>query len=137
MENFNSCNKILGLSSFNRKSAEKIIGLIQKESENGIFIALDCFPKEKLNPFHYKNGLKDVKVIMNLAGSFLGTDRDYLEKKITQAEKNDFKTDFSLGEKIGLWKKITPNNCYDSLDWSQPFVIKDKFDSTKIWSFVF
>ena len=57
---------------------------IQKESKDGIFVALDCLPKEKLNPFHYQNGLKDVKVIMELAGSSLKTNRDYLEKKIIQ-----------------------------------------------------
>lgn len=133
MGNFNFCDKILELSSSNKKSAEEIIRLIQKESKDGIFVALDCLPKEKLNPFHYQNGLKDVKVIMELAGSSLKTNRDYLEKKIIQAEKNDFKTDFSLGEKIGLWKRIAPNSGYDALDWSQPFVIKNKFNSTKIW----
>lgn len=100
-------------------------------NQKNVFIEIDCMPNGHLNPFHYGNGLNSAKIILDIAGSFLGDDMFWLEQKINDSEKFNFTPNYSLGEKLGLWKRIRENNYHD-LNWGEPFCVKNE-SSAKIW----
>lgn len=123
---------IVELNQRLESNAIQLANQLRGENTN-FFLEIDCSPNDNLNPFFYNNGFKSAQIINDLAASFLGSDSLWLKKKLEKSEANIFETDFSLGEKIGLWERVNANNYQEKLDWSQPFCIKNKKGITKIW----
>ena len=131
---FSSSNDILELDPLYLNQAENLIAKVKNEIKQTVFIELDCAPNGGLNAFHYRNGVESAKIIKNLTASFLrGEDYYYLDQAIDKAGNNNFETDFNLGEKIGLWEKITLTNFSEKISWDESFCIKFKNGLTRIY----
>lgn len=98
-----------------------------------LFIEIDCVPNGELNVFKLGNGLDSAKTIANIAGTFLGDDKRWLEEKIKNITSSTWQPDYSIGEDLSIWKRIDNNNYNQLLDWSRPFCIKNTKGLTKIW----
>lgn len=131
---FLSSNDILELDPLYLNQAENLIAEVKNEIKQTVFVELDCAPNGGLNAFYYRNGIKSAKIIKNLTASFLGReDFYYLDQAIEEANNANFETDFKLGEKIGLWEKITRTNFTEKISWDKPFCIKFKNGLTRIY----
>lgn len=130
---FTSSNIIRELAPIYENQAKKLAEKLGADYENSL-VEIQCAPNGQLNAFHYGNGLQTAEIILKLAGSFLGKDLAGFKKKIDIAKQSDFKTDFNLGERLGLWTRIKPNNYLEKIDWKQSFCIKNKKGLSKIWN---
>jgi hypothetical protein len=130
---FTSSNVIRELAPIYENQAKELAEKLGVNHENSL-VEIHCVPNGQLNAFHYGNGVQTAEIILGLAGSFLGSDLDGFSEKITIAKKSDFKTDFDLGERLGLWSRITPNNYLEKIDWKQSFCIKNKKGLSRIWN---
>lgn len=126
-------NQILELTQFNKTQAEILITKLRQKNDETVFFEVDCIPNGQLNAFYYDNGLISVKIIKDLAGSYLATDRAWLDQKIWSARNSELKTNFELGEEAGLWKRVEPSNYQEKINWGQPFCVKKENGLTKIW----
>jgi hypothetical protein len=132
-QSFVSSNSIMELEEFHASQAKNLISKLKTDADRNVFIEVDCAPNGNLNPFHYGNGLKSMEIIKNLAGSLLRNELASLERKLDLARKSEFKTSFTLGEQAGLWRRISPLDYEEKLDWSKAFCIKNERGLTKIW----
>jgi hypothetical protein len=130
---FVSSNNIMQLEEFHASQAKKLINKLRTNSDQNVFIEIDCAPNGNLNPFHYGNGLKSMEIIKDLASPLLRNELPSLERKIDLAKKSEFKINFALGEQAGLWKRISPLDYEEKLDWNEAFCIKNEKGLTKIW----
>lgn len=126
-------NEILELDQFHATQAKILISKLRPEKDKNVFIEIDCVPNGLLNPFSYGNGIESAKIIKDLAASYLGPERYWLEEKIKVASGTGFKTDYELGERVSLWKKIDSIDYKEKINWSEAFCIKNTNGLTKIW----
>lgn len=124
-------NEILELNKFHATQAQILVSKLRPEKDKNVFIEVDCIPNGLLNPFGYGNGIESVKIIKDLAASYLGPEKYWLERKIKAAA--EFKTDYELGEKANLWKKVNPIDYKEKIDWDEAFCVKNTKGATKIW----
>jgi len=129
---FEFSHEIIELNQSDNNQAINLVSKLRGANEN-FFIEIDCSPNGQLNPFFYSNGLESVKLIKDSTGSFLGKDINWFDEKINLAQRSNFTTNFSLGEKLNLWERVTPNDYEKKLNWTQPFCLKSKNGLTKIW----
>lgn len=129
---FTSSNEIMEIEQFNATQAKLLIAKLSEAETSPTIIELDCAPNGNLNAFNYGNGIESARLIRQLAGSFLGKDRIWLEEKIGAAKNSEFKPNYKLGESAGLWTRITPGE-REKLDWTKPFCVKNEEGLTKIW----
>ncbi len=130
---FTRSNEIMELEEFHAMQAKNLINKLKQKDEKNVFIEIDCIPNGSLNAFNYGNGLESAKIIYDLAGSFLATDRAWLSEKIHLAKNSEFELNVQLGEEAGLWKKINPERINEELNWDKPFCVKNEKGITKIW----
>ena len=113
--------------------ALKIQRGIGKDIGQNFFVEIDCVPGKELQAFHYRDGLKSVIIFKDLSSSVIAQkDHEYLNQQIEQVSDIPFETDFKLGAKIGLWKKIIPREIH-TINWNDPFSLKLESGPTKIW----
>lgn len=129
---FLGSNEIMEIEEFNAAQAKLLVMKLSAGEKHPSLIELDCSPNGNLNAFNYGNGIESARIIYELAGSFLGKDRNWLTTKISESEDSEFKTDFKVGESSGLWTRIMPEE-RETLDWKKPFCIKNEKGITKIW----
>lgn len=129
---FVSSNEIVEIEQFNATQAKLLIAKLCAKEKSPIIVEVDCSPNGNLNAFNYGNGIESARLIYQLAKSFLGQDRAWLSAKIGVSKHSEFKTDFKLGESVGLWTRITPEE-KEKLDWTNPFCVKNEKGITKIW----
>lgn len=129
---FESSNDIIELASVYENQARQLAEKLKKDNGN-FFVEIHCAPNEQLNAFHYGNGLQSAEILLGLVGSFLGNDIFDFEQKIKMAKSSNFETDFNLGERLGLWTRIKPNDYPREINWSAPFCVKNKKGLTRIW----
>lgn len=130
---FTSSNVIRELAPIYENQAKELAEKLGVDHKNSL-IEIQCAPNGQLNAFHYGSGVQTAEIILELAGSFLGSDLDIFKKRISVAKKSDFKTDFDLGERLGLWSRITPNDYLEKIDWKQSFCIKNEKGLSRIWN---
>lgn len=131
---FSSSNDILELDPLYLNQAENLIAKVKSGIKQTVFIELDCAPNGALNAFYYRNGIESAKIIKNLTASFLDREDYYfLDQAIDKAKNANFETDFNLGEKIGLWEKITLADFTEKISWSKAFCIKFNNGLTRIY----
>jgi hypothetical protein len=125
-------NQIISLNEAYIEQAETLVNNLWPKGED-VFIGLDCLPNGRLNPINFSNGFESAMTIKELAASFLSNELPWFEQKMAKAQNTKFTTDFSLGEKNGLWKRIRPNDYEAKLNWNEAFCLKNKSGLTKIW----
>lgn len=130
---FSISKDILELEEFHKIQAALLVNKLRPADAPTAFIQLDCIPNLNLNAFNYGNGLKAAEIIRDLTGSYLASDRCWLERKIDSAGQAQFKTDWQLGEEAGLWKRICLEDYREKIDWEKPFCLKNEEGKTKIW----
>lgn len=128
---FETSNEIIELPNVYEDQARNLATQLTINSNKNLFLEIDCAPNGHLNPFHYRNGLGSVRTLLEINHSFLGSDQAWLEKRIAVAAECE--PDYSLAEKIGLWKRVNENNFEELIDWSLPFCVKNYKGVTKIW----
>jgi len=130
---FKNSNEILELDRSYENQAKELLINLQPEKKQNFFAEIDCAPNGQLNLISYGNGLKSAEIILDLAGSLLGSEKHWLKSKIELSKDSNFKIDYPLGEKLGLWQRVCANDYEKILDFSQPFCIKNDKSLTKIW----
>ena len=130
---FKNSNEILELNRSYEDQARELVIKLQQEEKQNFFVEIDCAPNGQLNLIRYGNGLKSAETIFNLANSFLGTDKNSFKAKIELSQTSNFETNYCVGEKLGLWRRVRTNDYEQLLDFSQPFCVKNEKDLTKIW----
>jgi len=131
-ESFTVSNEIVELGSNYEKLATVLVSRLRKNGETGL-IGIDCVPNGSLNAFSYDNGLEPAKIISNLAGSFPGMPGNRLKEELAKGDSLVFKTDYAIGEKAGLWNRVSPNDYAEKLDWGRPLCVKNERGKTRIW----
>jgi hypothetical protein len=130
----NSSKEIIELNQNYENAAKQLATLLRPKTPKNVLMALDCAPNNgALNPIHYLDGFQPLQIFKNLAASFLGPDQCWIEQLMTENGYLRFKTDFRLGEEIGLWQKIFPNSYPLKVNWNEPFCVKHENGATKIW----
>jgi len=130
---FSVSNEILELEQFHKTQATQVIAKLTPMNKENCFIQLDCIPNGSLHPFHYSNGINSAEIIRDIAGSYLVNECSWLDEKINSARNSQFGTDFTLGEKAGLWQRVSASDYQEKLDWTKPFCVKNEYGFTKIW----
>jgi hypothetical protein len=129
---FGISSKIIEIPANYENQAKQLASSLTLNQKN-VFIEIDCMPNGHLNSFNYNNGTKSAKTILEIAGSFLGDDRLWLEQKIGISEKSTFIPNYGLGEGLGLWKRVRENDYRELINWNKPFCVKNDNGLTKIW----
>jgi hypothetical protein len=108
--------------------------LIGAKVKQAAIIAIDCAPNGQLNVLGYQDGTAAAKKLIILGKSFLEDNGKSISHLIARVEQDKpLVTNFSLGESLGLWHRIRPNDWEMIIDWQKPFVVKNENGKTKIW----
>ncbi|MEI7451880.1 MAG: hypothetical protein WCK37_01605 [Candidatus Falkowbacteria bacterium] len=131
---FGISDNIVEITQWHKIEAERFAQKLQNAHQVEGLLSLDCAPTDnRLNLFHYNNGLEDTRIVKSLAGNFLGHHLAWMDEKIALNNETAFKTDFVIGEGLKLWRRVSPNNYEEEIDWSQAFCVKQENGASRIW----
>lgn len=130
---FEISKEIVEIPTICKSLAQNLVANFNTKINRDLFIELDCVPTVGLNAFHIGNGVNSAKMIMEVNKALSIPSESWLEQKVVVAENAPWNPSYSLGESLGLWKRVRESDYEELIDWSKPFCVKNISGLTKIW----